>query len=562
MSTEKQGFGHLLRSSQSLFYVAIFLVLCVVPPLWAWIEQHGTYTFDWSLFLNTAGKVWMLVVPVAAVLRAVQLGLRDIRHDLRGIRAQRWKDHTVVCGLGDCGMQVVHNALRRGEKVVAIERMADGPHAVAGLREGVPVVIGDAKSLPALRFAGVDGASTVVICTGDDAENLDIALRLEQFLGERQERRTGRMKILVELRNEWLYSHLVDESAPLGSARADVRVFNTYETASRQLLRELPLPGSGRDGAILLVGCGAMGQQVLADAVRLDRVPFSTRQRFLVFDREAEVREQAFLSQHAAASEFADLTFVAADLGAENPQSWAAAERAIAAERILAAIVCLPADNQSLYASLGLSRRLECGGQAEVPVHMRLVHHRQLGKLVVGLERRRGVAGHLHTFGCLEELFDSVIILEAELDTLARGIHAYYRDHPLRPGDKLPEWENLPEAFKQSNRRQADQLAVKFANAGFILKKTENVQPVALTADDVETLAQLEHHRWYVEKRLAGWRYGPVRSDVDRTNPFLVDWAALGDDAKQTNRGQIRVLPELLASLGIALFRANVTHSE
>lgn len=553
--------GELFRSSQTLFYVAIFLILCVVPLVWSAIEQQGKESFSWVAFLQTAGKSWVLVVPVAAVLRAVQLALRDLRYDIRGIRAKNWKNHTVVCGLGDCGMHVVQNAIKRGHRVVAIERAADGPHAVSGRREGIAVVTGDAKGLPVLSFAGVAGASTVVICTGDDAENLDIAFRLETLLSGRKLRRESRLNILVELRNDWLYSHLVDEVAPLGWPVADLRVFNTYETASRLLLREItkPLGMGGERRALVLVGCGSMGRQLLMDAIRLDMTQPGERARIVIFDREAEQRRQAILAQFPVIPQFADVEFVAAGLGTETPEAWATVEQRLEAEKILAGVICLPDDNQSLYAALGLSRRLERLGHAKVPVYMRLQRHNQLGRFVVGLKHRRGTASHLHTFGSLEELFDPNNIMEAELDKFARAIHDYYREHSSASAGREMHaaWDELPEAYRQSSRRHADQLPVKLAHAGLRMAKAYPPGQFTLTPDEIETLARLEHHRWYIERSLAGWRYGPSRNEVDRANPLLVDWTALPSDAQEACREQAKALPELLAGMGFELQRTH-----
>jgi voltage-gated potassium channel Kch len=547
--------SELFRSSQTFFYVAIFLVLCIVPLLWGWVVQKGPFNF--SLFASAASKAWVLVVPVVAMLRAVQLALRDIHADLRGITARKWKKHVIVCGLGSCGMQLVQNSQKRNWKVIAIECEADSPHAAAGRREGIPVITGDAKNVSVLQIAGAANASTAVICTGDDAENLDIALRLEQLLADLQTTRASRLNVLVELRNDWLFNHFLDEMESFSGANVDLRFFNTYETASRLLLRELPLSVKGSDNAeaLVIVGCGAMGSRLLVDAIRLDRPPSGNKARFIVFDREAEQRKQAFQSLYPAAEEFARIDFIETDFSTEAPEAWVAVDQVIATEPILAVAVCLAADNESLYAALGFLRRLERRGLASTPVYTRLARHSQLGRRVVGLKEQHGIPSQLRTFGSLEELFDPALILDAELDTLAREIHNYYRAHPLWPGQDLGAWEDLAETFRASSRCQADQLATKLAKAGLKMEREAAAKPIALMPEEVEALASFEHHRWYVERLLSGWRYAPVRNNVDRSHNLLVPWDALSAEAKESNVAQARTLPELLARLGWALRR-------
>ena len=48
-------------------------------------------------------------------------------------------------------------------------------------------------------------------------------------------------------------------------------------------------------------------------------------------------------------------------------------------------------------------------------------------------------------------------------------------------------------------------------------------------------------------KRDADWRYGPVRDNERRLNPFVVEWEKLPEPGRESNRATIRRLPAILA---------------
>lgn len=77
----------------------------------------------------------------------------------------------------------------------------------------------------------------------------------------------------------------------------------------------------------------------------------------------------------------------------------------------------------------------------------------------------------------------------------------------------------------------------------------------AFTASEVECLAILEHRRWLRERQKAGWRYGPAKDVARRQSPYLVPWEELPDRAKEWNRSAVRSIPNLLASVNLAVVR-------
>lgn len=94
-------------------------------------------------------------------------------------------------------------------------------------------------------------------------------------------------------------------------------------------------------------------------------------------------------------------------------------------------------------------------------------------------------------------------------------------------------WQDLPETYVAANRAAADHLAIKQWDAA-----TSGLEGEAL----IEALAEAEHNRWCAERLLAGWapaRDG-ARDNVRWLHPDLRPWAALGEEAREKDRGAVR----------------------
>jgi Trk K+ transport system NAD-binding subunit len=89
--------------------------------------------------------------------------------------------HVVVCGLGNVGYRVAEELLRAEEQVVVIEPAWDNRFLASARRLGVAVVPGDATVLEVLRQARADSARAVVVATGNELVNVEIALLVREL---------------------------------------------------------------------------------------------------------------------------------------------------------------------------------------------------------------------------------------------------------------------------------------------------------------------------------------------------------------------------------------------
>ncbi len=86
------------------------------------------------------------------------------------------RNHHIICGVGDVGMQIASQLRALGHDVVAIERDPNNRFLNTLRGMGIPVILDDA-SLPAtLKAAHLDTATSLLAVTSRDKANLEIAL--------------------------------------------------------------------------------------------------------------------------------------------------------------------------------------------------------------------------------------------------------------------------------------------------------------------------------------------------------------------------------------------------
>ena len=284
---------------------------------------------------------WQLVVaqiavPGIALFSAGQLFLTGVRKNLRTAMARRRVDHTIVCGVGDVGMQIIQNLRARHQNVVAIDLLGDSPNAATCEKSGVPFLQGDAKNPQVLLAAGIRRAQSAIVCTGSDSENMDIALQIKAIYDRLAYRKPHGIQVLAQLRNDWMHKRLIaSDKRSLGSASVDLHLFNPFNSAARMLVRRLHLPPSPESEAqtFVLIGFGAYGHEIALHLIRSAPVALGSTLKIIVFDQNAATAREKFSITNPAAAAFASLEFVTASVGPGSPDLTRIVERRLESSR-------------------------------------------------------------------------------------------------------------------------------------------------------------------------------------------------------------------------------------
>lgn len=146
-------------------------------------------------------------------------------------------------------------------------------------------------------------------------------------------------------------------------------------------------------------------------------------------------------------------------------------------------------------------------------------------------------------------------------EKIARSIHENYRytqaDPDLSNDPSLKVWEQLNLDLQESNRQQADDIAEKLRQMdfGILQVKDRDIALMTFSGKEIETMAEMEHGRWYVERLRAGWRWGKKKDIDKKLNPCLISWNELSENEKDKDRAAVRNIPGLLANVNMEIFR-------
>jgi hypothetical protein len=151
------------------------------------------------------------------------------------------------------------------------------------------------------------------------------------------------------------------------------------------------------------------------------------------------------------------------------------------------------------------------------------------------------------------------------VEVLAREIHNRYVKEQKKKGETavknpaLAAFEKLPADIQRSNRDNASHIPTKLKAIGYGMRRLPpGGRPMIrkLEAGEIETMARMEHERWVWERLMSGWIYAPGAKVFEKkTSPHMVPYDQLTDDIKEYDRETVRLIPELLASIGYEVYR-------
>jgi hypothetical protein len=535
--------------------------------------QLFPFESGWVEGVNLELQVARFLAPAVVLFAAVSGIMAIFRSQVQLLRARRYRDHVVVCGLGRKGFLLAKGFRHDGEQVVAIEQNESNRLVQDARGLGVPVVIGDASAPETLGRARVGRARRVVAVCGDDAANAEVAARAREIARDHREReRTRRLARLRRYRPRTLtaFVHVagVDLCDQVMEARVSVpedepfrlELVNAFEQAARPWLREFePFPDP-QASHLLIVGAGEMGKHLIVGAAKswLDRHGITDPKPCItLLDRAARARVKTLRRQYPDLEKVCELVPLPCEI--DSP-AFVAARFLFdpARPEVSAVYVCLDDEARCLAAGLTLLRRLreELTVVSEVPTVVRMTREGGLPDLVGGLQG-------LRSFGVLDRTSTPKAMLDGTRnELLARAIHGEYVRYQDSLGQtsetnkSMVAWEALPEDDKESNRRQADHVGHKLRAVDCGVRSlTDWLTPlVDFTDDEVEKLAEMEHDRWVAARRADGWKPGP-RDRKRKRHPHLVEWKVLEDDVRDYDRHFARSLPSVLARAGFRVYR-------
>ncbi|HTX63028.1 MAG TPA: NAD-binding protein [Acidimicrobiales bacterium] len=517
------------------------------------------------------------IAPLSLVLAGLGAIAAVFTEQFVQLRVYLWyRNHWVICGAGRVGMRLAVTFRDRRVRVVLVDHEPAPADVEQCRRVGVPLFVGDATDPVVLERARVRRASHLVVVTGDDGVNTEVAQRAGRVAGKGPEQ----LDVYVNVDDEEL-SLLLDQGAmfrprrrgrasgttrrrPTGLHRGgarpvEYRFFNVLRLGPRALLSDRPeiLEGRGdRPPSVLVVGAGSIGVNLAVEAVHrwgIENGEGDPRLHITLADANAQATVAAMKERWPRFGRICELSPLAVDPFDPYADPFGGG---FDLSEVTAVVVCPGDDAAGLRVSVLLRRRLA----AEVPIIVCTTKRNDGGSM---LDLASVGHGNLERYSVLDKVcehwVDLVLAGPSVDEDLARGIHAFYvrhrRDDGLKGDASMAPWDVIPEDLRESARRQAIDFRVKIARLGYTVAPALEAEPEPFTfsPNEVELLARMEHDRFVAERLGAGWVYAPTRDVKNRQSPYLVCWECLGEQVREYDREAVRDFPHVLAREGYSV---------
>ncbi len=543
-------------------------------------EDDSDHPSNWLLIVARMSAALLFLVVSWAVIRTV---LEEARK-LPRLLARR--DHVVICGLGQIGLQLLDDLNRRGrgDKVVIVEKNAGNAWLSYARSLGASVVLGDSTKSDTLLEAGVPYAAEVFAVTGDDGANLEITAELGTLLSE-----FGNPRQPVQLYVHILDANLATTLRPYDSILHDtpdmqVHVFNVPRTAAVQIVTEQLWPHAPQQrdevSHFVILGFGPMGRALAVQLAQLAHFPNCKRSRFTIADYDVRRAAGTFLKRFSNFTVWSE-TGVGVKKFDEAADHWDAAAptdtagaadndqgisyvcnaefldlsegcndillaqnlyRALSAEGVKPVIfVCGQQDRENFDTAVQLRDQLSNLGLGEAPFFVWLPRQPALAETLAR-------DGSFYPFGGSGEAASYDEITRPMRELVGKAIHDAYEAYAVAQGEQTTAtpWESLWDPFRESSRVAADHLVIKLTALGYRLREesSDGAPSGGFEIDDpskLQLLSEMEHYRWVAERLLAGWRYVPKggspeeikKNKLQKRNHNLVPWASLEHDQRK-----------------------------
>jgi len=340
-------------------------------------------------------EVARFLAPAVATYTALVALLVLFRDQIKIFRLRFFRNHTVICGLGQKGLQFVKDFNDHGDQVVVIELDEDNDEISSCRELGIPVLTGDATDELLLRKARIHCARYVVAITGDDGTNIEIAMLTHRLVEKRKASLFGVIQCFVHIVDFKLCTLLGRHRIFTNTEDAfEISVFNVYEDSARVMLKEHPLDRDDistedrRDIHLIVAGFGQMGESIVLQAARIAHFANGNKLSITVIDKIADEKSKSFYGRYPQFDKACEISFLNGDIEdieiLDKICHWANDKK-----NITTAAVTFDNDAQSLSCVLNITSRLL---DHPIPIAVRLADDNGLGLLLDNIR--------LLEFGC------------------------------------------------------------------------------------------------------------------------------------------------------------------
>lgn len=499
-----------------------------------------------------------LIAPAATSAVAIKVVLSVLSGSIQRWRAENRTGHTIVVGDTPNARAFAKSEAAEGRKVVLLSSSGDSVPPSEGA-EPILSYADDPLDPAVLKRLGIQRSERLILATGHDGDNLEIALAARRVVMASQS--SGEMvRAYASVSDRRLWRQLTASDAiDRNDEGFELIPFNLPSWAARRFHWEEPLLDYVQIRGQSRLHCVFIGFDDYAEAL-IGQLPPANVFPGLEIPLFSILTTDKAGTETLLARSFPNLASVAAVTvrhfdANRTPLDEELMQRVEEDGGVTAVFVCLPTDEEALELAVYVRESMKRHACWLAPVYPRLTKCEGLGDLLQDSRTTTNFESVIQPFG-VEDRTCAVSALDGSLEDFAGMFHEDYRKARLeaektKDDDNqhrtLSIWAKLNETYKAANRRAADHVPTKLLAAGFtrepgftlVAPKSFNLTP---SSEALEALAKLEHDSWNAERYIDGWRYGAQRDDDRRIHNCLVPYDALSDTMKQFDRAQIEII--------------------
>ncbi len=511
-------------------------------------------------------QIARILAPLIAAYTVIQAMAIILREQILLFRLRFLKEHIVICGLGQKGLLLCQTFRQIGERVVIIELDKDNEFISSCKEYGATVLIDNATNMFALNRARVNKAKYIISVCGDDAANVEVAVRSRELA---LQRKGDALSCLVHILNPKLCDLIREKEISMGVLDTfRLELFNVFESGARTLLTEYP-PFIETDSEyestphIVVVGAGHMGESLIINAAKkwwdLQKKN-GKRLRITLVDSNSESKRECLCFHYPHLDTACEILTYQIDVDdiAFDRSDFLFNQLGHCNVKII--YISFDDDSKALRAALTLHQRLI---NYEIPIVIGMNSDSNLAVLLEDRKEGNKNFSNIHILNLLDKTCTPDLILGCTYEILARSIHEEYVRNEIKKGSTietnptLVSWDDLPETIKESNRHQAGHIRDKLEAIGCNVAITTDweVHPFEFSPEEIELMAEMEHKRFIEERLSQGFRYGDTKDLEKKISPTLIPWENLPESEKQKDRDVVLGLTTILTKARFQIYR-------
>lgn len=517
------------------------------------------WEFETARWLSPAVAAYALLLAIASIFYE-QINL---------VKLFFYKRHVIICGLGAKGSMLASKFLNDGKKVVIIESDAHNEHIDHFRDEGAIVINGTANEANALIQARAASARYLIAITGDDGINTEIAVQVNKLMKNTK----SSLSSFIHITDSKLCNFFQMNGFQSGEqSNSNMEFFNFYYVGSKLLLNKYPIKNRDKEKQdnchILIIGLGRIGENLLIDAARSWQKKFhetGNKLKVSIIDINAKNRLKLLTARISELDKICDIKLFQLNIDSED---FLKADFLLddSGKCIVDKIyISLKHDSECMYAALHLSNFISTLiPETDVPIIAKMNNSRGLGAVLQSQNyenKETGVFKNVKVFSFLEETCTPRLVINGNYERLARAFHAMFVKKKKKAANfsaddpSAAPWEALNEDYRRSHLVLAKNIFIVLKEFGYKVSiKTNWDENLNFPDGAVVRMAARIHNLWVEDRRSAGWKFAPgAKNQHAKTNPNLVDFNQLSEEAKQFDLDVVKALPALLTKSGIQI---------